>query len=169
MQAVVDDNNAIYVIDNSPNAETRYRPRFYFDPNSISMRSSDAHYIVYGYSGASTIILRIEFRFSKGVYQLRTSLRNDSSGWTSSNWFNLSDAPHSIEIDWRAATASGANNGGLTLWIDGSQRANLTGVDNDTRRIDSIRLGSVYGLDSGTRGTYYFDVFESRRQSYIGP
>ena len=86
-----------------------------------------------------------------------------------SDWFTISDTPHFIELDWRAATVSGANNGGLTLWIDGVQRANLTGVDNDTRRIDRIQLGSVAGIDSGTRGTYYFDGFESRRQTYIGP
>jgi hypothetical protein len=29
-------------------------------------------------------------------------------------------------------------------------------------------LGAISGLDSGTRGTYYFDAFESRRQTYIG-
>jgi hypothetical protein len=72
-------------------------------------------------------------------------------------------------LDWRASTAAGANNGGLTFWIDGVQQANLTGVDNDTRRIDRVRLGAVSGLDSGTLGTDYFDVFESRRQTYIGP
>ena len=163
--AVIDDNNPIYLSDNSPNAETHYRARFYFDPNSIRMANNDAHYIFYGYSGASTstIVLRIEFRYSKAAYQLRVSIRNDSSGWTSSTWFTISDAPHPIEIDWRAATASGASNGGLTFWIDGLQRADLTGVDNDTRRIDSIQLGAISGVDSGTRGAYYFDAFESHR------
>jgi hypothetical protein len=78
-------------------------------------------------------------------------------------------APHSIELDWRAATGAGANNGGLTLWIDGSQKADITGIDNDTRRIDRVQWGATTGLDTGTRGAYYFDVFESRRQTYIGP
>jgi hypothetical protein len=66
-------------------------------------------------------------------------------------------------------TAVGANNGGLTFWIDGVQQANLTGVDNDARRVDSNQLGVVSGIDTGTRGTYYFDAFESRRLTYIGP
>jgi hypothetical protein len=79
------------------------------------------------------------------------------------------DTPHFVELDWGAATATGANNGGLTVWIDGIQQANLPGVDNDTRRIDRVRLGAVNGLYSGTLGTYYFDAFESRRQTYIGP
>jgi len=63
----------------------------------------------------------------------------------------------------------GANNGSLTLWIDNVQRANLTAVDNDTRRLDRVQWGAVEGVDSGTRGTYYFDAFESRRQTNIGP
>ena len=56
-----------------------------------------------------------------------------------------------------------------TLWIDGVQKVSQTTVDNDTRRIDRVKLGVVSGNDTGTRGTEYFDAFESRRQTYIGP
>jgi hypothetical protein len=169
MQALMDDANAIYVTDDSPNAEPRYRARFYFDPNSIPMTSGDAHYIFKGFVDASTEVLRVEFRQSSGAYQIRAALLDDGTTWTNTNWFTISDAPHSIELDWRAATAAGANNGGLTLWIDSVQQADLTGVDNDTRRVDRARLGALSGIDAGTRGTYYFDAFVSRRQTYIGP
>jgi hypothetical protein len=169
MRAMLNDNNAIYVTNDTPNAEPRYRARFYLDPNSIVMANGNAHYIFYGYTGASTIVLRVELRFFGGNYQIRAALRNDGAGWITGSWLTISDAPHSVELDWRAATAAGANNGGLTLWIDGAQQANLTGVDNDTRRIDRVQLGAVAGIDAGTRGAYYFDAFESRRSSYIGP
>ena len=33
MQAVINDANPIFVTDETPNAEPRYRERFYFDPN----------------------------------------------------------------------------------------------------------------------------------------
>ena len=73
-------------------------------------------------------------------------------------------------VEPRAATATaGANDGGLTLWIDGVQQTDLTGMDNDTRRVDRARLGALSGIDTGTRGTYFFDAFESRRQTHIGP
>ncbi len=169
MQGLLDNNVNIYVTDDSPNAEARYRARFYFDPNSITMSRGNAHYIFYGYTGISTIVLRVEFGRSSSGYQIRAALRNDANGWTNTAWFAISDQAHFFELDWRAATAAGASNGGLTLWIDGVQRANLTGVDNDTRRIDGIQLGAVDGIDSGTRGTYYFDAFEARRVTYIGP
>jgi hypothetical protein len=169
MQAVIDDNTTIFVTDDTPNAEPRYRVRFYFDPNSIPMASGNAHFIFDGYTGTSTKVLRVEFRRSSGNYQVRAWLVNDGTTWTNTSWFTISDVSHFIELDWQAATAAGANNGGLTLWIDGIQRATLTGVDNDTRRIDRVRLGAVAGIDTTTRGTYYFDAFESRRQTYIGP
>jgi hypothetical protein len=73
-----------------------------------------------------------------------------------------------MEPDWSASTAAGANNVSPTLWIDGTQKASITGMDNDTRQIESVRLGAVTGIDTGIRGTIYFDAFESRRQTYIG-
>jgi hypothetical protein len=169
MQAVIDDIANIYVTDDSPTAEPRYRARFYFDPNSITMASGNAHFIFNGFMGTSTAVLRMEFRYFSGAYQVRGKLIDDGSTWMNSNWFTISDAPHFIEVDWRAATGVGANNGGLTLWIDGGQQADLTGIDNDTRRIDRARLGAITGIDTGTSGTYYFDAFESRRQTFIGP
>jgi hypothetical protein len=172
MQALIDDSGAIYVNDDTPNAEPRYRARFYFDPNSIVMASGDAHFIFKAFAGTSTEVLKVEFRRSSGIYQIRVSVADDGSTFIQSSYFTISDGPHVIELDWRASTAAGANNGGLTLWIDGTQQADLTGIDNDTRRVDRARLGALTGIDPGTIGPdriYYFDAFESRRQTYIGP
>lgn len=169
MQAAIDDTNTIFVTDDSPNAEPRYRARFYFDPNSISMISGDAHSIFRGYSGTTTNVLRVEFRFYNGNYQIRAGLRNDSTTWRFSSWFSIIDTAHYIELDWQAASEPGLNSGYLKLWIDGILKVNLTGIDNATRRIDRVRLGAVAGIDNGTRGIYYFDDFISRRNNYIGP
>ena len=170
LQAVIDDNNPLVVIDESPALETRYRVRFYFDPNSIPMAIGDGHLIFLGSSGGGTVQhLQLELRFQSIGYEVRALLMNDVKTMIATSWLPLSDAPHALELDWRASTAAGANNGSLTFWIDGVQQANLTGVDNDTRRIDQARLGAVSGVDSSTRGTYFFDAFESRRSTYIGP
>ncbi len=169
MQALIDDNNAIYVTDQTPAAAPRYRARFHFDPNSIPMAEGNAHHIFYGYMGTSTLVLRVELRRYYGDYEIRASMLNDSTGWNYTSWQPIRDQMHSIELDWRAASGSGANNGRLTMWLDGQQRADLTGWDNDTRRIDFVRLGAVADIDTGTRGTYYFDAFDSRSESAIGP
>src|SRR5690606_34805040 len=155
------------VRDDLPVSEARYRVRFYFDPNGISMAEGDRHLIFIG-ANLTGVVTQVEFGYSGGSYRLRAAAVNDGTTWTQSEWFAISDGPHAVEIDWRAATGAGANNGGLTLWIDGQQVAVLTGIDNDTRRIELGALGPVFGVNSGTRGSYYFDAFESRRQTYIG-
>jgi len=167
MQVFINDTANIYVIDETPNAEQRYRARFYFDPNSITMIDGSFHSLFTGYD--ATGMLHVDFRFSGGNYQIRLRQYNDSSSAQSTAFFTISDAPHFIELEWWAATAAGANNGGVNLWIDGVQSGSLSGVDNDTRRIDSVRLGAVTGVDATTLGTYYLDALESRRQTYIGP
>jgi PKD repeat protein len=45
----------------------------------------------------------------------------------------------------------------------------LSGVENGGYFIGDGWLGPSYGIDNGTRGTYYLDAFESRRGSDIGP
>jgi hypothetical protein len=90
------------------------------------------------------------------------NLQEDGTTWISTNWFTINDDFHFIEFDRQASTVVGGNNGSLKLWIDNLQQADLTGVDNDTRRIDRARLGALSGVDTGTRGAYYLDAFESR-------
>jgi len=168
MQALINDNNPIYVTDNTPAAEQRYRARFYFDPNSIVMAKNDANLIFVGNNAAGTAVLQLEMRFNSG-YQLRANVADDRGRLTSTAWITLTDASHYFEVDWRAATTSGSKNGGVTLWIDGVQTALLSTVANNTLRVDSVQLGAVSGIDSTTRGTVYFDAFDSRRSNYIGP
>lgn len=169
MQSQITNNNPQYVQDDNPNGESHYRARFYFNPNSITMNNNNYHSIFIGYQGASTAVLRVDFRKSSSSYQLRAGLADNASTWQNTGWDNITNAAHYIELDWIAAAASGTANGSLTFWIDGVQQASLTGVANDTRRVDMVRLGSVTGIDSGTRGTYYLDSFVSRRLTYIGP
>jgi VCBS repeat-containing protein len=168
LQVRINDNTPTYIVDNKPTAETSYRMRFYFDPNSIAMAKGNDHAIFNAYDGAGNVVARVDFGYNRN-YQVYAGLVRDAGTWVNSSWMSLSDAPHYIEIEWRASTAAGANNGILTLWVDGVQRASQTGIDNDTKRIESVRLGAVESIDSRTRGTYFFDQFDSRRSGYIGP
>ena len=172
LQAELDDNNSIYVSDDTPSAMPEYRMRFIFDPNSIQMDDGDAFIIFNAANSSSTEVVRVELRILQGVYQLRVALLDDDGNWTNGSWINVTDAAHLIELKWSASTAANENDGSLTLWLDDVQRASLTGIDNDTLRIDDINLGVVSGVDVGTRGTLYFDAFISGRPldpSDIGP
>ncbi len=165
LQALIDDRNSIYATQTLA-SQAQLRARFYFDPNAITMANGDAHVIFQG----SANTFRVEFQRANNSYQLRATLNKDTSnGWTYTNWFTISDEPHSIELYWVASTGPGANNGSLTLWIDDVQQQSITGIDNDTRRVTQVDLGAVSGVDRTTAGTTYFDAVEIRQSSYIGP
>jgi glucose/arabinose dehydrogenase len=172
MHAVIDDNTPISVVDETPGGEPRYRARFYFDPNSMPMTNGDNFVLFFGYSGNGMTrpVVNVELRFFNGGYQVRGGLIRDGLTWLRGGWIGITDAPHFVELDWRAASAAGMNNGSLTFWVDGgTPRTSITGVDNDTFRIDRARLGANAGIDAGTRGVMFFDGFVSRRTTYIGP
>jgi RHS repeat-associated protein len=168
MQAYINDNNALYVTDNNPFSETHYRARFYYDPNNIVMASANVFTLFDASNRSGTQQMSVEFGRTASDFQVRAGIRNDAGTWSYLSYTNLMDGPHAFEIEWKAATASGANNGYLTLWMDGTQLGSLTGIDNDAALIDSARWGGVSGIDSGTRGTVYFDGFVSQRESYVG-
>lgn len=162
MQAVIDDNTSIFVTDNTPNAETRYRVRFSFDPNSITMANGNS-FIPFIAQGGSRRAIQVLFNRSGGSYQMQVRTQNDAGTYLGTATVNISDAPHVIEILWVRATAAGANDGTLTFWLDGVQVGSVTGIDSDGRTVDTAQFGAVEGIDTGTRGTLYFDAFESRR------
>jgi hypothetical protein len=161
MQTVIGDNQAQYVQDDSPTDESRYNIRFSFDPSSIRMSSGDVHEI-FAAQSIGIDVYRIQFRYYKSSYQIRLEVRNNNGSYTTSSWFSLSDAPHTIAVNW-SASATGARNGSAQLIIDGTSRANLNRINNDSLRVNEALLGPLTGIDSGTRGTEYFDAFESHR------
>jgi Flp pilus assembly pilin Flp len=164
-----DGSTASYVIKDFASSTARLRLRFYFDPNSLNLNNGDEHFIFHGNTSGGTTVVRLEFRRNSGSYQLRGRLRDDASNWSNTSWTTITDAAHAVEIDWIAATGAGANNGAVTLWIDGASVGSVSGVDNDTRSVMQIRLGTVAGVDGGTTGSYYFDAVVARTLTYIGP
>src|SRR3972149_4322380 len=109
--------------------------RFLFDPNSSAMANNNAYYLFYGYTGSSTVVLRLEFSFTTaGGYRVRVNALNNASTWTNSAWVNITDAQHYFELDWQSA-------GRVDWGIDGAPEPAASGFDNSARRIDQVRPG----------------------------
>ena len=67
LAARIDNTTVMYVLDNSPTNEARYRARFYFDPNAITMASGDQHNLMVALNaGGAAAVARIEFFRSSG-------------------------------------------------------------------------------------------------------
>ncbi|MDY7093561.1 MAG: M12 family metallo-peptidase [Acidobacteriota bacterium] len=171
VSAASDDQTNAWVVDETPSDEPRYRVRFWYDPNSITMVDNKRHKIgfLFGTDPSQRRLLTFVVRkVPGGEYSILVKAHNDDDSWSKTAWTDLSDAPHMIEVEWRKATATGTNDGTLRFWLDGSLVETVSGIDNDGWLGEFFRLGNVGGLDVGTDGTQYFDGFVSNRMSYIG-
>lgn len=164
LQAGIDDTTLLYVEDLSPMDETHYRARFYLDPNSLAMATSDRLVLLMD-NGS---VFDVSLGRMAGAYVITAGIKDDGGSLTSTTTYEISDDWHGVEIEWAAASSAGADDGYLKLWIDGVLQETVGGIDNDTRRVKSVQLGAVEGLDAGTSGTFYLDAFASRRQEAIG-
>jgi uncharacterized protein YjiK len=163
LQASFTNTTNMLVRNDSPTAESRYRARFYFNPNSITMATGDNITLFQALDSNGTIVLSIQFNRSSTGYQLRArSYDNGSGAFVNTPYVTISNAVNIVEFDW-------GNDGHLTFWIDGLQQANLTGINNSIYKVETVRLGAPNMSTTGTSGTIYIDAFESRRSTYIGP
>jgi hypothetical protein len=167
MQVRINGTQKAYVEDRILNPAARYRARFYFSPLGLKMSEHDKYTIFSAFSD-TTSMLRVELRYKRGTYWLSTRALDGGGKWHSSGWFAVRNAPHAIELDWQAAV-TGSKNGGLTFWLDGQQVDQRSGLRNDTFHVSSVRLGALGGLQPDATGVGYFDAFESRSETYIGP
>lgn len=164
MQAQISGTTQMYVADTTPAAEAAYRARFHFDPNSIAASNGKAHNLLVGLSTSGATVFRVQFGWtSTGGYRVRAGLRTNSGGEVFTGWSALSDAPHTVEVLWQAASS-----GGLTLWLDGGVAQTSSGVANGQQRVDEVRLGPTT-IGSGFNGTEYYDSFASSRGGTITP
>jgi FtsP/CotA-like multicopper oxidase with cupredoxin domain len=154
-----------YVADSTPNQETAYHARFYFNPHGVLTGNNQVVTIFAGMNAANTAIFQVQMRRQNagGIYQVRLSVLR-AGGTTNTNYFTISNAAHAIEVVWQSA-----GNASASLSIDGVVRQTLNGLNTNAYQLDSVRLGPSLGLLSSASGTMYFDAFASTRRSVIGP
>jgi hypothetical protein len=172
LQAVVDDLTGLYVQDDTPEDEPRYRARFYFDPNGFDPGEAEGHrrwrVFVLFTGGPTRRVGAVVLRRVNGAYGVMGRARLDSNVQVDTAFIPLADAPHVIEVELRRASGPDTQDGAFQIWIDGLSREVLPGLDNNRAEVDFVRLGAL-NVKGGSAGTTYLDQFESRRTSYIGP
>lgn len=151
----------------------KFRIRYYFDPNSITMANGDqfTQLIVRSAAGNSVALVDITFVTGTG-YRVKASGYNDDSSATGTSFYTFTDAAHFIEIYLTRATTSSSNDGSLLLQVDGVDQQTLSALDNANRFSDFsyFRLGAPFGLDAGTSGTIYYDqIVANNDGNPIGP
>jgi hypothetical protein len=172
LRGVVDDTAGIYVQDDRPDGEARYRARFWFDPNGFDPGEAASRFrtrVFIAFSEAPTRrVLAIVLRRQGGQYSIRARARLDDNSQADTAFIPISDGPHAIEFDLRRATSPGFNVGSLTLRIDDDIAASMMFLENSLTEVDFVRMGAL-SVKPGASGTLYWDEFESRRQGVIEP
>jgi hypothetical protein len=172
LQGLIDDTTGLYVQDDSPSDENRYHARFYFDPNGFDPGVAQNHLRTRIFIGFEEAPMRRLFavvvRLLSGQYGLMGRVRQDDNSQTDTGFFPISDGPHYVEVDWKRSSGPDALDGTFQMWIDGVSVSTLTGLDNSVSSVDFARLGAL-SVKAGATGTLFWDEFESRRRTDIGP
>lgn len=172
LQGVVNDTAALYVQDDTPLGEERYRARFHFDTNGFdpgeAAGARRVRLFVAFDAAPARRLAAIVLRRVGGAYEVMGRARLDDNTQHDTGFFPVSDGPHSIELDWRRASGPDANDGIFALWIDGAQVYTTEALDNNRGKVEYARLGAL-GVKPGATGTLFWDEFDSRRFRYIGP
>jgi hypothetical protein len=113
-------------------------------------------------------LFAVVLRRQGSQFALMARSREDSNAQINTLFFNITAAPHLIEVEWRRATTPTSADGELSLWIDGTLQQTLSALQNNTSSVDFVRMGAL-SVKSGASGTLFWDDFVSRRTGYIGP
>jgi hypothetical protein len=162
----------LYVEDTSPRGETRYRARFAFDPRDFDPGEAEAHFRVRLLALFDEAPVRrlavLVVRRRQGVYELMASARLDNDSRTRTAFVPISAAPQVVELRWSRASAPGANDGSLALWVDGALVSSLPDLPNSRGALQFVRLGAL-AVKSGATGSMCWDEFDSWRTGDRAP
>jgi hypothetical protein len=172
MQAVVNDTTGIYVLDDSPTAETQYRVRFYFDTNGFDPGEAQSHFrtrIFIAFDGLNQRQITVVLKRQSGQYSVEGRVRRDDGTRADTGFLDIPAGPNFVEFAWNRASRIGGGDGDFLFIVndDAESQMSLSGIDNGAATVDFARMGAM-SVKTGASGTLFFDQFESRRRTPIG-
>ncbi len=186
MKALIDDQNAMYVVDNRMFSARNYTASFNLKIANLSMACDKSLTILQGYhaSGQSVFSVGVECvnvgsvppqdggallnALSSppgGTYRYYVWAKPYTDTGPSNQVIRIeisSSFSGNVRIEWQAAQASGTDDGALTLVVRKPQEVSsaIVDIDNDSLAVDEIRLGAL-AVGSGLSGWFAVDTFDS--------
>ena len=155
-----------YLTDNTPVGETGYHAQLSLSPNTFTSGTAAGSAVtVLAARSATGDVATVQLHKAGTTTQLRVVMsRSGRLAALTGGWQSLTPGAHTVRVDWGSGPATGAAAGSLRLSVDGVTKQTLTG-DTSTLRVESVRLGLVAGLCTGSTGTAYVDSFQSTRNT----
>lgn len=152
-----------FLTDDSPSNETNYWAFYRVNLDDLDLALGDDIGQIVGYNAAGQPQFRLVMRRNAAPAENRIAIqaRDDTAGMLVEHGeeLPLGAGFNVIAVWWR----SGPGRGQFLASVNGTPLGGLDGLDNDTGRIDRVRLGIVDGNPDLTSGSYYLDDFASFR------
>jgi hypothetical protein len=158
LKAILDDTTSAYIRDTLPSVQKNSVVNFYFNPNSFSAGSANI-FKVDDSSSPNKIAAQVTVANTNSNYTVYAATQNDAGSWSITPSFAITNTWHNIGVEFKAATASGANNGYVKFWVDGVLKQTISGLDNDTIHVDRQSLGITAVGNGSPLGSIYFDNY----------
>ncbi len=145
--------------------ESGVRVFFFFDPDNWEMvlkaRAEILRFYARGNRHHLSLVLR---RAGEGLFRLGLVVRGNRGRYEPiGSGLVMSGEANFVEIEWQAASSPAGSDGSAALWINGELEANEPSIANGQLDVRAIQVGLVGGNVGATRGSFYFDEFESFR------
>jgi hypothetical protein len=155
LRVLVNDPSAVYLQDELPFSSS-YHARFYLRLVPLAMANLDSFVVFSGADPDGANVFKVHVIGAGADRYLRAIAYTDTGSSVAGGFVLVPPGRHAIEISWQRGAA-----GQLTLKIDGQLEDSITGVANNTLRVDRVRLGAAEGFDAGTTGNFALDEFAS--------
>ncbi len=167
LEATITDTSSLYVEDDTPNAESHYHGKFYFNPHTFDPGEAQQHFrtrifIGFGNTPSQRRLFAIVLKRQGGAYSLEGRVRQDDNDQNDTGFFPISSGPHLVEWDWTRSSSASVGDGVFQFYIDGALQKTLNGNLNNLSGVDSVRMGAL-SVKTGASGGMYWDEFASTR------
>ncbi len=165
-------NLTSYLIDPTPAADTSYRGRFSFAPNTLVTGSNTVTLLSGRAARAGTELFSVQYQRNGagGTPQVRLAIRNSNGGTVNGAWVPLTTASVTINVAWQ----TGATSASLTVTPSSGpattstvQAGNKVKITTGTTPLETVYFGITAATrntrKSVTAGTGYLDAYVSNR------
>ena len=146
----------------------RFRFSFYWNQNTFAL--DDAGYFYTARPLGYMSVFYLSYIRAGSTYYLKPEAYDDAVGVVHGTSTTVPAGTHHFEIDWKASSAPGANDGFMRFWKDDvsvTQPAALETLDNDTVFVTNLTFPGYSAAAFNSNGTYYLDQIRANNDGTV--